>query len=61
MFDRIQDQDVGLYVDCAAIDSAGDFLLTVLVFFPDTFTLVRQDPQDVTIHVLRQNEGTGGS
>jgi hypothetical protein len=61
MFDRIQEQDVGLYVDCAAIDSMGDFLLPVLVFFPDTFTLVRQDPQEVTIHILRQNEGAGGS
>lgn len=64
MFDRIQDQEVGLSVDCSAIDSAGEFPLPVSALFPETFTLIRQDPETVRIQILRRqprNPGTGGS
>jgi YbbR domain-containing protein len=63
MFDRIQDQDVGLSVDCSSIDGVGEFLLPVSALFPAMFTLIRQDPENVRIHILRQqprNPGTGG-
>jgi YbbR domain-containing protein len=62
IFDRINDQDLRLYVDCSAIDAPGDFLLPVVVFFPHLFTIIRQDPQQVTIHILRkEDEGNGES
>jgi YbbR domain-containing protein len=63
IFDRTKNQDLRLYVDCSAIDAPGDFLLPVLVFFPHLFTIIRQDPQQVMIHILRkeQDEGNGES
>jgi YbbR domain-containing protein len=60
IFDRAKNEDIRLYVDCSSINAPGDFLLPVLVFFPQLFTIIRQDPQQVILHVLRkhqQNEG----
>jgi YbbR domain-containing protein len=60
IFDRTKNQDIRLYVDCSSIDAPGDFLLPVLVFFPHLFTIIRQDPQQVMIHILRkENKGNG--
>jgi YbbR domain-containing protein len=62
--DRTKNQDIRLYVDCSAISSPGEFLLPVLVFFPHLFTIIRQDPQQVIIQVLRrqrQERERGGS
>jgi YbbR domain-containing protein len=56
IFDRTKNQDIRLYVDCSSINSAGDFLLPVLVFFPHLFTIIRQDPQQVIIHILRKQQ-----
>ncbi|GHT85929.1 hypothetical protein FACS1894137_10830 [Spirochaetia bacterium] len=64
LFDGIEEQDIGLSVDCSAIDSAGEFPLPVSALFPETFTLIRQDPETVRIQILRRqpgNPGTGGS
>jgi YbbR domain-containing protein len=63
IFGRTNDQNLRLYVDCSAIDAPGDFLLPVVVFFPHLFTIIRQDPQQVIIHILRkeQDEGNGES
>jgi YbbR domain-containing protein len=63
-FDRIQDKEVGLSVDCSAIDSTGEYLLPVSAVVPAAFTLIRQDPENVRIQILRRqprNPGTGGS
>ncbi|MDR3123686.1 MAG: hypothetical protein LBU16_07915 [Treponema sp.] len=57
--DRTKGQDIRLYVDCSSINSPGDFLLPVLVFFPHLFTIIRQDPQQVVIHILRKQQGRG--
>ncbi|MDR0597635.1 MAG: hypothetical protein LBG14_03920 [Treponema sp.] len=56
IFDRTKSQDIRLYVDCASINAPGDFLLPVLVFFPHLFTIIRQDPQQVKIHILRREQ-----
>jgi YbbR domain-containing protein len=56
IFDRTKEQDIRLYVDCASINASGDFLLPVLVFFPHLFTIIRQDPQQVILHVLRREQ-----
>jgi YbbR domain-containing protein len=62
IFDRTKSQDIRLYVDCASITAPGDYLLPVLVFFPHLFTIIRQDPQQVIIHILRkEDEGNGES
>jgi YbbR domain-containing protein len=64
MFNKIQAQDVKLSVDCSSIDGVGEFLLPVSAVFPPLFTLIRQDPEQVRIHILRRqprNPGTGGS
>jgi YbbR domain-containing protein len=64
LFDRIQDTDVRLSVDCSAIDSPGEYPLPVSAVVPATFTLIRQDPENVRIQILRRqprNPGTGGS
>jgi hypothetical protein len=63
IFDRANGQDLRLYVDCSSVNEPGDFLLPVLVFFPHLFTIIRQDPQQVIIHILQrgQDEGNGGS
>jgi YbbR domain-containing protein len=60
IFDRTKDEDLRLYVDCASIDAPGDFLLPVLVFFPHLFTIIRQDPQQALIHILRKQQDAGG-
>jgi hypothetical protein len=59
IFDRTKDRDIRLYVDCSSIDSVGDFLLPVLVFFPHLFTIIRQDPEQVIIHILRKERRDG--
>jgi YbbR domain-containing protein len=64
MFDNIQDQKIGLFVDCSSIDSIGEFWLPVSALFPPLFTLERQSPENVRIQILRRqprNPGTGGS
>jgi YbbR domain-containing protein len=58
IFDRTRSQDVRLYVDCSAITAPGDFLLPVLVFFPHLFTIIRQDPQQVILHILQKQRDT---
>jgi YbbR domain-containing protein len=61
IFDRTKNQELRLYVDCSSINAPGDFLLPVLVFFPHLFTIIRQDPQQVILHVLRkQRDEEGG-
>jgi hypothetical protein len=59
IFDRADGRALRLYVDCSAIDSPGDFLLPVVVFFPHLFTIIRQDPQQVTVHILRKERRDG--
>ncbi|GHV25218.1 hypothetical protein AGMMS4952_02440 [Spirochaetia bacterium] len=64
MFNNIQAQDVSLSVDCSSVDSTGEFLLPVSAVVPPLFTLIRQDPENVRIKILRRqprNPGTGGS
>jgi YbbR domain-containing protein len=64
IIDGIQDRDVSLSVDCSSIDSSGEFLLPVTALFPAMVTLIRQDPENVRIQILRrhpENPGTGGS
>jgi YbbR domain-containing protein len=56
IFDRTRGEDIRLYVDCSSINTPGDFLLPVLVFFPQLFTIIRQDPQQVILHVLRRQQ-----
>jgi YbbR domain-containing protein len=56
IFDRTRNREVRLYVDCSGINAPGDFLLPVLVFFPHLFTIIRQDPQQVIIHILRREQ-----
>lgn len=58
--DRTKGQDIRLYVDCSAVTAPGDFLLPVQVFFPHLFTVIRQDPQQVMIHILRKEDEGGG-
>jgi YbbR domain-containing protein len=60
IFDRTNSRDVRLYVDCSSVTAPGDFLLPVLVFFPHLFIIVRQDPQQVILHVLRREDTEGG-
>jgi YbbR domain-containing protein len=63
MFDKLKAQDIGLYVDCFSINDQGDFLLPVFVLFPAMFTLIRQDPKNVMIHIRRLPSriiGSGG-
>jgi hypothetical protein len=43
-------------VDCSLIDSAGDYPLPVAVVFPPLFTLLRQNPENVTLTVSRKEE-----
>jgi YbbR domain-containing protein len=52
IFDRTKSRDLRLYVDCSSISAPGDFLLPVLVFFPHLFTIIKQDPQQVILHIL---------
>jgi YbbR domain-containing protein len=54
IFDRTDSRNVRLYVDCSSVSGPGDFLLPVLVFFPHLFIIVRQDPQQVILHVLKK-------
>ncbi|MDR1247870.1 MAG: hypothetical protein LBK63_01070 [Treponema sp.] len=61
IFDRTRSRDVRLYVDCSGVNAPGDFLLPVLVFFPQLFTIIRQDPQQVIIHIRKQDSAGGGS
>jgi YbbR domain-containing protein len=59
IFDRTKDEDLRLYVDCSSITAPGEFLLPVLVFFPHLFTIVRQDPQQVMLHIQRKERNRG--
>jgi YbbR domain-containing protein len=59
IFDRTRSADIRLYVDCSSITAPGDFLLPVLVFFPHLFTIIRQDPQQVIVHVQRKQQHEG--
>ena len=59
IFDRADGRALRLYVDCSAIASPGDFLLPVVVFFPHLFTIIRQDPQQVMVHILRKERRDG--
>jgi hypothetical protein len=60
IFDRTDSRNIRLYVDCASIDATGDFLMPVLVFFPHLFIIVRQDPQQVILHVLKREPDADG-
>jgi hypothetical protein len=61
IFDGIQEEDVSLSVDCSSIDSPGEFLLPVTALFPDLFTLIRQDPENVLIRVERRRPEDAGA
>jgi YbbR domain-containing protein len=61
IFDKLQEQDVSLSVDCSSIDSTGEFLLPVSALFPVMFTLIRQDPETVMIRIQRRDTGDGES
>ncbi|GHV77327.1 hypothetical protein AGMMS49942_21480 [Spirochaetia bacterium] len=63
-FDRIQNKDVSLSVDCSTVDAIGEYLLPVSAVVPAMFTIIRQDPENVRVRILRRqprNPGTGGS
>jgi YbbR domain-containing protein len=60
MLGKIGDQDIGLSVDCSSINSEGDFLLPVSVFFPAMFTLLQQDPENVLVRIQRKQPRDDG-
>jgi hypothetical protein len=43
-----------LKLDCSNITEAGSYTLPVQVNIPDTFTLIRRDPAEVTIQVQQE-------
>ncbi|AEF85966.1 conserved hypothetical protein [Treponema primitia ZAS-2] len=53
-FGRINREEISLYVDCSSVHETGDYTLPVLVDIPATFTLIRQDPENVMLSIKRK-------
>lgn len=49
-------ESIVMTVDCSALDDTGDYILPVAVVVPPLFALVRQDPENVTIHVSHKDD-----
>jgi YbbR domain-containing protein len=60
IFETIVSQEILLTVDCAEIDAEGSYLLPVLAVIPQLVTLVRQDPENVIIHIRRKQGQDSG-
>jgi YbbR domain-containing protein len=49
-------QEIILSLDCSPVEEAGEYLLPVLVAVPPLFTLIRQDPENMTVNISRKDE-----
>jgi YbbR domain-containing protein len=53
---ELPEEQIILTVDCSLIESDGDYFLPVTVIVPPLFALVRQNPENVTVTVTRNED-----